>query len=182
MSITKKPVLHTVKNIKAQLIKAETLRRDVTISALFHSLCKSNIAWADGWTHLDTALLDGTLRTMVPARWMEGNEAQGTRSQYKFSKDKAIKALETLGVARDVEFPEFYAAALAYWEANSGKRKEQELSLDQEQDKMRGQMARLLGKWLESGMSLGEVEIMLKRARAGQEILPKPVKAAKGDK
>lgn len=172
-----KPV--SVKSIKSQLMKAEHLRRDVTISALFHALCKANIAWAEGWTRLDSALLDGTLRGLCPTRYVESNEAKGIRASYQYNKDKAIKVLAELGVERDVEFSVFYSVLLAYWEKNNGKRKEQELSLDDQQEQMRNQMARLLKKWLDSGISLGEVEVMLKRARAGQEILPKAVKGAK---
>lgn len=175
--IPAKPV--SVKSIKSQLMKAEHLRRDVTISALFHALCKANIAWTDGWTRLDSALLDGTIRGLCPTRFVEGNEAKGLRSQYQYNKDKAIKVLAELGVERDCSFSVFYSVLLAYWEKNNGKRKEAELSLDDQQEQMRNQMARLLKKWLDAGISLGEVEVMVKRARAGQDILPKAKKETK---
>ncbi|UMW87783.1 hypothetical protein OY1_02 [Vibrio phage OY1] len=173
VTTNKAPKLTSVKQIRTQLIKAETMRRNVTISALYHALVKSNVAWMDNWSRTDAAMLDATLRVLCPTKWVKPDASKGIKGHYKRDTKKADEIMGKLGVNREMTYPEFYPILEQYWLENSEKKKSEELTLDQKQGKLKGQMARLLGQWAEAGLSYGEVETMLKRARDGKDILPK---------
>lgn len=127
------------KSIRAQLSKAVTLKREVTISALFHGLVSSNVAFAFDMKKEDAADFDTVLRQLLPIifdKKMNG---------YKFDDKKAFKSAETLGIAldtvranfkqgdeavRDALIQSFYDAVMTYYNANAAAKKADDLTAD----------------------------------------------------
>lgn len=141
--------LIAVKSIPAQLTKAVTLKRDVTISALFHGLVSSNVAYTTGMKKTDAADFDTVLRQLLPIKFDKKSEG------YMFDGKKAFKSADTLNI--DLEtlrarykagddseranvLAEFYDAATTYYNANSEAKKAADLSAD---DKRENAMTRI---------------------------------------
>lgn len=127
------------KAIRAQLSKAVVLKREVTISALFHGVVCSNVAFAFDMQREDAADFDTVLRQMLPIAFDK------KMNGYKFDDKKAIKTAETLGLditavraqfkdgdaeAREALVQAFYDAAMAFYDANAKAKKADDLSAD----------------------------------------------------
>lgn len=141
--------LIAVKAIPAQLTKAVTLKRDVSISALFHGLVSSNVAFTSGMQREDAADFDTVLRQLLPIKYDKKSEG------YHFDGKKAFKAAETLCI--DLEAvraqykagtPEerselvtaFYDAVMVYYNANAASKKQADLTAD---DKRLGALSKI---------------------------------------
>lgn len=131
--------LIAVKAIPAQLTKAVTLKRDVTISALFHGLISSNVAFTTGMKKADAADFDTVLRQLLPIKFDKKSDG------YQFNGKKAFESAAVLGidleairatykdgdvVARDGIVQHFYEAAMAYYNANAESKKNDDLTAD----------------------------------------------------
>lgn len=141
--------LIAVKAIPAQLTKAVTLKRDVTISALFHGLVSSNVAFTTGMKREDAADFDTVLRQLLPIKYDKKSEG------YQFDGKKAFKAAETLCIdleavregykAGDAEnrselITAFYDAVMVYYTANAASKKQSDLTAD---DKRLGALSKI---------------------------------------
>lgn len=131
--------LITVKAIPAQLTKAVTLKRDVTISALFHGLISSNVSFTTGMKKADAADFDTVLRQLLPIKFDKKSEG------YQFNGKKAFESATALNIdlealrarfkdgdvdARAVVVQEFYDAAMVYYNANAESKKNADLTAD----------------------------------------------------
>src|SRR6478736_7918703 len=84
--------LIAVKAIPAQLTKAVTLKRDVTISALFHGLVSSNVAFTTGMKKADAADFDTVLRQLLPIKFDKKSDG------YQFNGKKAFESAAAIGI------------------------------------------------------------------------------------
>ena len=131
--------LIAVKAIPAQLTKAVTLKRDVTISALFHSVLFSNVAFTTGMKKADAADFDTVLRQLLPIKFDKKSDG------YQFNGKKAFESATALSIdlealrarfkdgdidARADVVQEFYDACMAYYSANSDAKKNADLTAD----------------------------------------------------
>lgn len=130
--------LIAVKAIPAQLTKAVTLKRDVTISALFHGLISSNVAFTTGMKKSDAADFDTVLRHLLPIKFDKKSDG------YNFDGKKAFASADTLGISLELlrnEYKQegadragiierFYTAVMAYYTANADKKKADDLTAD----------------------------------------------------
>lgn len=131
--------LIAVKAIPAQLTKAVTLKRDVTISALFHSVLFSNVAFTTGMKKADAADFDTVLRQLLPIKYDKKSEG------YQFNGKKAFESATALDIDlealrarfkdgdsddRAVVVQEFYDAVMVYYNANSDAKKSADLTAD----------------------------------------------------
>lgn len=174
------PKLVTVKNVLTQLVKAEYLRRDVTIAALYHTMVHGNIAWAEQFTREHAALLDGALRQVFPIVWDKGNESKGMKAHYRLAKiEKRDQMRAEFGATREMSWEDFYELALAYWMKHEKEQKRKELSADDMKDAAIKGMARAITKWAEMGMAYDDILVMVERARKGLDIVPKVVTTGK---
>lgn len=131
--------LIALKSIRTQLTKAVVLKRDVTISAMFHGVVCSNVAFAHGMQREDAADFDTVLRQLLPIKFDK------KLGDYTFDDKKAIKTAETLGIditavraefkdadanAREAIVQAFYDACMAFYDANAKAKKSDDLSTD----------------------------------------------------
>lgn len=131
--------LIAVKAIPAQLTKAVTLKRDVTISALFHGLVSSNVAFTTGMKKADAADFDTVLRQLLPIKYDKKSEG------YQFNGKKAFESATALNInlealrarfkdgdtdARANVVQEFYDAVMVYYSENSEAKKNADLTAD----------------------------------------------------
>ena len=159
----------SIKTLSSAFKKNNNQRLVLTISALYHSVVNANVDFVAGWNRTDTTMLDATLRPLFPVSWVKGDEAKGTRAGYKFSKAKAEEVQKTLSVEFQTEsFDSFVVKVLDYWNLNSDKVKTKELTLEESQEAMRKRGKSLVKAWADSGIPLGELEIMIKQAREGK--------------
>lgn len=126
------------KSIRTQLTKAVNLKRDVTISALFHGLISSNVAFAFDMQREDAADFDTVLRQLLPITFDK------KMNGYKFDDKKAHKTAEILEIDlnltrcqykdnpawRDTIVDGFYERVMAYYNANAAAKKSADLSAD----------------------------------------------------
>lgn len=132
--------LTALKSIRAQLTKAVVLKRDVTISAMFHGIVSSNVAFAYDMKREDAADFDTVLRQLLPIKFDKKLDG------YTFDDKKAIKACDELGLdltfiraafkdgdeaARAMLVQEFYDAAMKYYDTNAASKKSEDLSNDE---------------------------------------------------
>lgn len=131
--------LIALKSIRSQLTKAVTLKREVTISALFHGLVASNVAFAFDMKREDAADFDTVLRQLLPISFDK------KMNGYKFDDKKAFKSAEALGIdlqavradfkaadeaGRAVLVQAFYDSVMAYYNANAAAKKADDLTAD----------------------------------------------------
>ena len=131
--------LIAVKAIPAQLTKAVTLKRDVTISALFHGLISSNVAFTTGMKKADAADFDTVLRQLLPIKFDKKSDG------YQFNGKKAFESATALNInlealrarfkdgdtdARANVVQEFYDAVMVYYSENSEAKKNADLTAD----------------------------------------------------
>lgn len=131
--------LIAVSNIQKTIKAAVEAKRNATISALFHGLISSNVAFAADMQKEDAADFDVVLRVLLPIRY--NKEAR----QYQFDQKKAFASAEKLGLmleamrasyrtadkeARDVIVQDFYSLCMAYYDAQAVAAKQNSLSAD----------------------------------------------------
>ncbi len=136
--------LIAVNNIQKTIKAAVEAKRNATISALFHGLVSSNVAFAGDMQREDAADFDVVLRVLLPIRY--NKEAR----QYQFDQKKAFASAEKLGIvgldgiranyrnadkdAREVIVQDFYAVCMAYYDAKAAEAKGNSLDADAQRD------------------------------------------------
>ena len=129
--------LVAVGSIKATLVKAVDLKRNTTISALFHGLVNNNVSFVTGMRKEDMADFDSVLRPLLPVAWDAKNDC------YVFSDKRAGKSAEKLDMplyemrqqykhgdkaSREEMVQEFFGMVMAFYNANQVKVKTKEIS------------------------------------------------------
>lgn len=129
--------LVAVGSIKASLVKAVDLKRNTTISALFHGLVNNNVSFVTGMRKEDMADFDSVLRMLLPVAWDAKNDL------YVFSDKRAAKSAEKLALplyemrqqfkhgdkaSREEIVQEFFKLVMEYYDANQVQVKTKELS------------------------------------------------------
>lgn len=132
--------LIAVASIRSSLTKAVTLKRDTTISALWHGLIADNVSFVSGMKQSDMADFDSVLRQLLPVQWDKQNEV------YRHSAKRAAKSAEKLDMdlggmreqfkkgdkaSRADLLNEFVGIIMAYYNANAESKKQAELSDDE---------------------------------------------------
>lgn len=159
----------SVKTLSSAFKKNNNQRLILTISALYHSVVNANVEFISSWQRTDTTMLDATLRPLFPVAWTKGDESKGIRAGYKFNKAKAAEVQALLTVTFQTEsFESFVVKVLDYWNQHSDKVKTKELTLEESQEAMRKRGKSLVKAWADSGIPLGELELMIKQAREGK--------------
>lgn len=131
--------LIAVGSIKANLAKAVELKRNTTISAMFHGLVANNVAFVTDMAKPDMADFDTVLRQLLPVAWDKAN------NRYGYSDKRAWKAAEELGidlaayragfkdsdkVGRETLVQAFYDAVIAYYTKNAQAKKSEDLDAE----------------------------------------------------
>lgn len=131
--------LIALKSIRAQLSKAVVLKREVTISALFHGMVSSNVAFASDMQKEDAADFDTVLRQLLPIKFDK------KMNGYTFDDKKAFKSSEVLGIdlqavradfkaadeaGRAALVQAFYDNVMAYYTAHAAAKKADDLTAD----------------------------------------------------
>lgn len=160
-------------SIRANLTKAVTLKRDTTISALWHSLIADNVSFATGMRQSDMADFDSVLRQLFPLQWDKQNEV------YKHSAKRAAKSAERLDTdlggmrqqfkagdkaSRADLLQEFVGIIMAYYNANVERTKQGQLSDDAKRDNAKARFASNVQSLMKQGVSGTELLDMLVQA------------------
>lgn len=131
--------LIAVSAIRTNLTKAVELKRNTTISALFHGIVSNNVSFASDMVKTDMADFDTVLRQLLPVQWDKANE------RYAYSEKRALAAADKLGLAlfelrgnfkeaskveREAIVQDFHAAVMAYYNATAEAKKQQDLDGD----------------------------------------------------
>lgn len=131
--------LIAVTGIQKAIRNAVEAKRNATISALFHGLISSNVAFAVDMQKEDAADFDVVLRVLLPIRY--NKEAR----QYQFDQKKAFASAEKLGLmleavrasyrtadkeGREVIVQDFYSLCMAYYDAKASEAKSNSLDAD----------------------------------------------------
>lgn len=153
--------LTAVKSIRPNLIKAVSMKRDTTISALFHGIISSNVSFVTDMERADLADFDSTLRVLLPIAW------DAKAEKYGFSAKKADDSADKLAldihemrrnykdgdaVQRENLIEQFYQAVMAYDGANRKAVKEKELTADELSMQLLGKVKLIVTKAKESGI------------------------------
>lgn len=155
--------LIAVGNIQKTIRSAVEAKRNATISALFHGLVSSDVAFAADMRREDAADFDVTLRTLLPIRF---NKEAG---QYQFDQKKAFASAEKLGLGtlgqvradyrnadkdqREQMVQEFYAVCMAFYEAQSQAAKAASLDADALRDGAYNRVKSSIKKAKEQGVT-----------------------------
>ena len=160
--------LIAVGNIQKTIRSAVEAKRNATISALFHGLVSSNVAFAADMRREDAADFDVTLRTLLPIRF---NKEAG---QYQFDQKKAFASAEKLGMGtlsmntleqvradyrnadkdqRDAMVQEFYGLCMDYYAAQSQAAKAASLDADALRDSAYNRVKSSIKKAKEQGVT-----------------------------
>lgn len=130
--------------IRTNLTKAVELKRNTTISALFHGIVSNNVSFVSDMVKADMADFDTVLRQLLPVQWDKTNE------RYAYSEKRALSTAEKLDlplfelrgnfkeaskVEREKIVQDFHAAVMAYYTANAAAKKEQDLDSDKAGEK-----------------------------------------------
>lgn len=130
--------------IRTNLTKAVELKRNTTISALFHGIVSNNVSFVSDMVKADMADFDTVLRQLLPVQWDKANE------RYAYSEKRALSAADKLGlplfelrgnfkeaskVEREQIVQDFHASVMAYYTANAAAKKEQDLDSDKAGEK-----------------------------------------------
>lgn len=125
--------------IRTNLTKAVELKRNTTISAMFHGIVSNNVSFVTGMTKTDMADFDTVLRQLLPVQWDKQNE------RYGYSDKKALSAADKLGLdlialrsdfkaankeQREALVQDFHAAVMAFYNATAEAKKQQDLDGD----------------------------------------------------
>jgi len=149
---------YAVGKVASTIRSVETTRRDATISALYHSLIKGNVAFLDGFTRADTAMFDSTLRTLLPVQWRWADAAK-TRGTYEYNKTKGAKVLAKFELAfADTTFEAFADAMLDYWMTNNQATKQAEIDAQTLHDNAAKRFQKQLEQAFGAGLTVSEIE------------------------
>lgn len=114
-------------------------KRNITISALFHGLISSNVAWSTDMKRTDAADFDVVLRTLLPIKFDKENQ------KYVFNAKKCYASAEALGIeldtmrldykqadkqGREVIVASFYSSCMALYAAQAEEAKGNALDAD----------------------------------------------------
>lgn len=131
--------LVAVGSIKANLSKAVELKRNTTISALFHGLIANNVSFVTDMRKEDMADFDTVLRQLLPVKWDSAN------SRYGYSDKKALSSAEKMGMdlfslrtgfkhgnkaEREEVLQAFYSVVMEHYNATEQEKKGKDLSAD----------------------------------------------------
>lgn len=151
----------------------DTMRRDLTISALYHGLVHNNVSYMSGLQREDAASFDTCLRKFIPVQWKKEG------SFYQFDAKKLAANLTALGLGAPSEykddFDSFANIVLEYWNLNNAKAKGQELTDQQAHDKAAKQFPKMLESMYANGLTVTEMETMFIMFKQAHIV---PVKAA----
>lgn len=157
------PKLAPVKSLLDSLRKADYVRRDLTISALYHAMINNNVAFLDNAEQHDLALLDGTVKKFFPVNMIKNDKKEFLG--FKYSKDLNVKFKTELNIPDDkdnkIEWEEFYLIMLSYWEKNHVKAKKNQLTAEQLFEKRQENLENLLKLFLTNGGNKNMVLDML---------------------
>lgn len=141
--------LIAVGSIKASLAKAVELKRNTTISALFHGIVCNNVSFVTDMVKSDMADFDTVLRQLLPVAWDKAN------NRYGYSEKKALSTAETLGLnihgirdefkqadkaGRDVLVQDFYHAVMTFYTATADDKKGNDLDAEAKAKKAIGKI------------------------------------------
>lgn len=130
--------------IRTNLTKAVELKRNTTISALFHGIVSNNVSFVSDMVKADMADFDTVLRQLLPVQWDKAN------ARYAYSEKRALSAADKLDlplfelrgnfkeaskVEREKIVQDFHASVMAYYTANAAAKKEQDLDGDKAGEK-----------------------------------------------
>ena len=150
---------YSVNSIRTSIMKLDTQRRDITISALYYALTSSNISYLKSMSQTDVACFDSTLRALIPATW------QRKGMFWQFNHDKKAASLEKLGLVLDpgvtMSFEDFATVALTYWESKQEATKKAELTAQEEHDNAAKAFNRYLESAYSKGLTVSEMETAL---------------------
>lgn len=145
----------------------DSTRRDLTISALYHSLVHGNVAFLNNFKRADTASFDTTLRQYLPVVWQVKGEF------YQFNADKKARSLEKLGIVLPTDtvmpFEVFAEHVLNFWNMNNQREKQAELDAQAIHDNAAKAFAKHLATAFSKGLTISEIEtavIMFKKEHA----------------
>lgn len=132
--------LTAANGIRKALADVVEAKRNITISALFHGLISSNVAWATDMKRTDAADFDVVLRTLLPIKFDKENQ------KYVFNAKKCYASAEALGLeldtmrldykqadkqGREVIVASFYSSCMALYAAQAEEAKDNALNADQ---------------------------------------------------
>lgn len=145
-------------------------KRNITISALFHGLVNSNVAWATDMQRSDAADFDMVLRTLLPIKF---NKESG---KYEFNAKKCYASAEKLGIeldtmrldykqadkqGREVIVASFYSSCMALYAAEAEQVKNDALDADAVRQQALGRVKNAIKKAKETGVSDADLVSML---------------------
>lgn len=131
--------LVAVGSIKANLAKAVELKRNTTISALFHGMVANNVSFVTDMRKEDMADFDTVLRQLLPVAWDKAN------NRYGYSDKKAISGAEKMGLdlfglrqqfkhgdkaSREEIVQVFFGVVMDYYNANEAEKKGNDLTAE----------------------------------------------------
>lgn len=131
--------LTAANGIRKALADVVEAKRNITISALFHGLISSNVAWATDMKRTDAADFDVVLRTLLPIKFDKENQ------KYVFNAKKCYASAEALGFeldtvrldykqadkqGREVIIASFYSSCMGLYEAQAEEAKGNALDAD----------------------------------------------------
>ena len=147
---------YTVTSIRTSIMKLDTQRRDITISALFHALVNNNVSYLKGMKQTDAAAFDSTLRALIPATW------QRKGMFWQFNHDKKAQSLTKLGIesTEGMTFELFADTVLVYWTEHQQATKKAELTAQEEHDSAAKAFNRYLESAYSKGLTVSEMETM----------------------
>lgn len=131
--------LIAVGSIKASLAKAVELKRNTTISALFHGIVCNNVSFVTDMVKSDMADFDTVLRQLLPVAWDKAN------NRYGYSEKKALHTADMLGLnihdvreefkradkaGRNTLVQDFYHGVMTFYAATADEKKGADLDAD----------------------------------------------------
>lgn len=177
------PKLSTVKNILPALRKIDTMRRDETISALFHAMVNNNISFLDNAESHDIALFDVTIKKFFPVNMVKNDKKEFVC--FKYSKEKNIKFKTELGISDDkdnkIEWNKFYGIMFVYWTLNHVKAKNDQLSAEELFNSRKGKLENMIKVFLTNGGNKNMINDMIIKLEKTMPNLVEEVKASNED-
>lgn len=162
--------LTAANSIRKALGDVVEAKRNITISALFHGLISSNVAWATDMKRSDAADFDMVLRTLLPIKF---NKDSG---KYEFNVKKCYASAEKLGIeldsmrldykqadkqGREVIVASFYSSCMAMYAAEAEQVKNDALDADAVRLQALGRVKNAIKKAKETGVSDSDLVSML---------------------
>lgn len=157
-------------NVRKTLAQAVEIKRNATISALFHGLVSSNVSWAKDMARTDAADFDVVLRVLLPIKFDKAN------GRYQFDNKKAFASAGKLALelesmrldyrdadkaGREVIVQAFYDACMVYYTAQAESAKDNALSADELRLSALQRVKNSIKKAKEQGVSDAELVSML---------------------